>query len=542
MRFASLSLLRAASITAFACVLVAPTRDAAALHVGSTMLINESGEICSISPDVAFFNGQFDVSYTSSIVDCSVPTLRALRLWRVDASMVARLRGRIAPTITGTQVIGRLAVAPLPEPQLIVAALTIPNATSLSAHVYSALPMGAGPTAVGTLPNPSSELIDGSLDCFGSRCDFVSVERVVNVASRRVRIATSPFSYDGMAAPRMINAVRASVVETSVGPWDFFTNNTSTMPWVNPAGVISATVFMPSVVTGAVALRSPGGTARVFAAVDGGGSERVHLLLPPFAASSGNFNYSERVTLTDADNFVPSNSYALASVAPGSNSVRVVLFQDSTGAALTGSPAVISPPAGWTARTARIATTRGAIEGRALVVYELRNASDASQVWAAFVTCSQDNECDDGDANTTDRCGLAGDLLRACQHFAFSGADAALPVDAAVDADVVMGRDSGVASDASRDSGAEIDASFTDAASMDGAAHDGEATADGGSMDAAAMDGAAQDAGVLVENGLRITGGSCDCRAGVRPVRDARWALVWAAAASLVTSRRRRSR
>lgn len=535
MRFALLALSRALPSVALASAILCSARDAAALHVTSTLLISESGELCASSPDVAFFNGQFDVSYTGSIVSCGSPTIRALRLWRVDASMVARLPGRIAPTITGTQVIGRLAVAPLPEPQLIVAALAVPNATALYAHVQSALAMGPGPSSSGTLPNPATELVDGALDCFGARCDYVSIERSPNVASRRVRISTSPFMYDGTAAPRMITAVRASVVENSAGPWELFANNSTVMPWVNPMGVVSASNFMPNTVTGAVGVRGPTGIARVFAATDAGGFERVHLLSAPFTAAVASFNYSERVSLTDADNFVPSNSYALAAVAPGSNSVRAVVFQDSTGLALTTAPAVISVPAGWSARSARIAATRGSIEGRALVVYELANAMNHSQVWAAFVTCSQNDECDDADPNTTDRCAAAADSLRACQHFAFVPADASR-VDAAIDEDVaVVPRDSGVDAEAGFDSATPWDASTTDGASLD--VLDAAVSLDASTLDAPVADASA---GPVIDH--RITGGSCDCRAAVGPSRAGRTALACAVGAALAAFVRRRRR
>lgn len=102
-----------------------------------------------------------------------------------------------------------------------------------------------------------------------------------------------------------------------------------------------------------------------------------------------------------------------------------------------------------------------------------------------------------------------------------AGADAA--PEASVDASLADGaRDGGV---------------IVDAADFDGATVDGAMTADGATEDASATP---RDSSVMIAPG--ITGGACDCRAGVGRTAATRggWAVIAMAAGALIAARRRR--
>lgn len=106
-----------------------------------------------------------------------------------------------------------------------------------------------------------------------------------------------------------------------------------------------------------------------------------------------------------------------------------------------------------------------------------------------------------------------------------AGADAAL--EASVDASLA---------DGASDGGVIVDA-MVDGASVDGASVDGAMSADGATEDASATP---RDSSVMIAPG--ITGGACDCRAGVGRTAATRgaWGVIAMAAGALAAARRRR--
>ncbi len=513
--------------------LVAFPRAASALEVVAHTRLSQPAVGCATAPDVAFWQGDFEVVFSVAPSVCSTATGRSLASARVIPSWpMSVVAGRGPIVSAGLQLFGAVATIDAPVPKLVHAAVARSPGPSTMLHWSSIDAVGASVSGSGTLGTTGEAMVDLAMDCFSGRCTLGTLERSASSHfAGRVLITVDPLFGWSAQMPAMVPAAqRTHVVELGSGPWEILSTGAMSLVSIDPARMMRVAP-LTSVSHGAVATRLGAAGMRMFMSVVAGGVPLVQVHDNPVSGSVATFILSETLEVSDADRFVADNARIVAGWTTASPSIRAVIYSESPRGAVTTN-AVSVAAMGGLVRSVRVAAGRGAQEGRALIVYESRGGSTDSSVFAVLVQCSAARECDDGDPMTTDLCASQGAGVKRCVHNALSGVDSGVSgLDASQPSDsgVVAADADADAGDASRDVLDELD----DVASVP--------VMDASGSDVALDASAPTDARDALAP--RITGGACDCRAagvGGRARGPAGWAIA-AAVFALIGRRGRRS-
>jgi hypothetical protein len=527
------SLHRQTSSVAFVCLsLVAVPRAANAIEVVAHARLSQPAVGCASAPDVAFWQGDFDVVFSAAPAVCSMATGRSLASVRVIPSTPMSVGPGRGPTVTaGLQLFGAVATIDASVPKLVHAAVARSPGPSTMLHWSVVDSDGASSSGSGTLGTAGEAMVDLAMDCFAGRCTVSTIERSASsYVAARVLLSIEPLTGWSMPLPTMIPAAqRGNVVQLGAGPWTLLSTDAPTVVAVDPIGV-ARVVPLTAVSHGVVGVRRDPANIRAFLSLVASGVALVQVHDSAFTASVDTFNLSEALELSDADRFVADNARILAGWSASSSTIRAVIYSESPRRALTTNALGVRAMGG-VVRSVRVAAGRGAQEGRALIVYESRGGSTDSSVYGVLVQCSANAECEDGNPMTDDVCASQGGGVKRCVHNTLSGADGGVGFPDASPSSDASADASGGAADASPDALAPRDDVVIEPG-MDATIADADSVGDAAATDArsAALP--------------RITGGACDCRAGaVGP--GGRGAVAWAAGAALaatVGARRRRRR
>lgn len=510
-------------------------REAEAFGVwrGPIPLSGDPNSACAEDPDVVFWRDRFIVGYAGGA--CTLNAIQGARF--VDVPIVGSVvnSGIARSAVTGRPVIVRLSLIERPR-ETPVAVVTGADPMDRSRITYALGRLNQTNTwneHAGSAPNTvRGSITEAALDCLGSRCTLLTVGTDgSNQYLRRHAFGDASWTLNwGAVTPDPIASRRPAVVQVADEGWSF-----AAQPGMNggvrvtdPSGASALWLLRDELRQpfGVAALRTADGRPRVFASGDRSESSLVMWLGASIGMPSVN---STRVLdyfhPLDADTFSPRGTYLVAGVDGASavrgETLRLIALQEREQRAIPRSALSLSSSSWTVIRNVRVAVARSLDhEGLAMIVYDEHGLlSGGSSVFGLLVHCTHDEECDDGDDSTCDRCVEISTPTGTREHNRCVHESIA----------VCPSEDAGVAVDAAEPS---VDGA-SDASAQDAA------TSDVATSDASMEDARVEDAGEAIRS-VRFTGGACACRVPRGAAPSSAWTSLLATLVTIAARGRRR--